>query len=170
MMKANSDNEHWENIYATKNQDEVSWTEEVPEISMSFIKGFHLPITAAIIDIGGGESKLVDCLLDAGFVNITVLDISERSIEKAKERLGVRSEKIHWVAQDITEFETNQLFDCWHDRATFHFLTELEEILKYTNLAKRFIKKEGYLVLVLFPKMVRRNVVDFPSGNIMRRK
>jgi ubiquinone/menaquinone biosynthesis C-methylase UbiE len=149
-MKTNSNKEHWENIYATKNPDEVSWTEEVPEISLSFINSFQLPKTGSIIDIGGGESRLAGCLLDTGYIDITVLDISEKSIEKAKKRLGKRADEINWVVQDITEFDTDQLFDCWHDRATFHFLTKTDQIVKYSTKAKQFVKQFGYMVIGTF--------------------
>jgi 2-polyprenyl-3-methyl-5-hydroxy-6-metoxy-1,4-benzoquinol methylase len=83
--------EHWEKVYETKKSHEVSWTEALPQTSLDFIHSFRLPKTASIIDVGGGESKLVDCLLDEGFENITVLDISEKSLAKAKQRLGTRA-------------------------------------------------------------------------------
>ena len=150
MTEGNSNKVHWDNIYGTKSPHEVSWTEDVPEISLSFIHSFNLPKTANIIDIGGGESRLASYLLDDGFVNVTVLDISERSIEKAKKQLGKRFEKINWIVQDIIEFRAVQLFDCWHDRAAFHFLTTGEHISKYAALARQYIKPNGYMVVGTF--------------------
>src|SRR6186713_3108221 len=93
--------EHWEKVYATKQPNEVSWTQELPKTSLDFIHHFHLPKNASIIDVGGGDSKLVDFLLDEGFENITVLDISEKAIERAKIRLGKNAEKVHWIVNDV---------------------------------------------------------------------
>jgi 2-polyprenyl-3-methyl-5-hydroxy-6-metoxy-1,4-benzoquinol methylase len=106
--------------------------------------------TAHIIDIGGGESKLAGYLLDAGFVNITVLDISGHSIEKAKKRLGSRADQIQWIAQDITEFQTDSHFDCWHDRAAFHFLTSPDDIAKYVNSTKLHVRQNGCMIIETF--------------------
>ena len=114
--------EHWEKVYATKQPHEVSWTQELPKTSLDFVHSFNLPKTASIIDIGGGDSKLVDYLLDEGFENISVLDISATAIEKAKQRLGAKAAKVNWIVSDVTEFHPSSTYDCWHDRATFHFL------------------------------------------------
>ena len=151
-MNTASNKDHWEHIYTTKSPEELSWTEAVPGISLSLIQGFHLPGTASIIDIGAGESGLAGFLLDAGYSKISVLDISETSIQKAKATLGKRSDQINWIAQDVTEFRTNEQFDCWHDRATFHFLTTNEQISKYTSLAKQYVKPGGYLIVGTFSK------------------
>ncbi|WP_339666981.1 class I SAM-dependent methyltransferase, partial [Maribacter arcticus] len=101
---------HWETVYETKNPDQVSWTQESPKTSLDFIHSFGLPKTAKIIDIGGGDSKLVDYLLDEGFENVTVLDISAKALEKAKDRLGEKANKVNWIVSDITEFEPNMTF------------------------------------------------------------
>ncbi len=95
---------HWETVYETKNPDQVSWTQEVPQTSLDFIHSFKLHKNASIIDVGGGDSKLVDFLLQEGFENITVLDISKRAIEKAQKRLGVLAQKVTWIESDIIEF------------------------------------------------------------------
>jgi 2-polyprenyl-3-methyl-5-hydroxy-6-metoxy-1,4-benzoquinol methylase len=141
---------HWEKVYETKNPDQVSWTQESPKTSLDFIHSFGLQKTAKIIDIGGGDSKLVDYLLDEGFENITVLDISAKSLEKAKTRLGEKADKVNWIVCDITEFEPNMTFDVWHDRATFHFLTTTEQISKYINTAKKSVN--GYMTIGTFSK------------------
>ncbi len=120
--------EHWEKIYLTKQPNEMSWTQENPKTSLDFIHSFNLPRQASIIDVGGGDSKLVDRLIDEGFEDITVLDISEQALKRAQERLGDKSKKIKWVVSDITEFETGKVYDLWHDRATFHFLTTAAQI------------------------------------------
>jgi 2-polyprenyl-3-methyl-5-hydroxy-6-metoxy-1,4-benzoquinol methylase len=149
-MVMNSSKDYWENIYQTRKTEDLSWTEEVPEISLSFIRGFRLPKTANIIDIGGGESKLADNLLREGFENITVLDISARSIERAKIRLGEKSKRITWIVQDVLDFTSDILYDCWHDRAAFHFLTNPDQISLYASLAKKYVKSNGYAVLGTF--------------------
>ena len=124
---------HWELVYKTKNPDQVSWTQDKPTTSLSFINSFGLKKTAKIIDIGGGDSKLVDFLLDEGFENITVLDISAKALEESQQRLGNKAKKVSWVVSDITEFKPSTTFDVWHDRATFHFLTTTQQIEKYLN-------------------------------------
>jgi SAM-dependent methyltransferase len=146
-MEANRKN-HWETVYETKNPNEVSWTQEIPKTSLDFIKSFDLTKKSKIIDIGGGDSKLVDFLIEEGFENITVLDISAKAIEKAKARLGVNAEKVNWVVSDITEFEPNETFEVWHDRATFHFLTSEEQIQKYMETARKSVS--GYLTVGTF--------------------
>ena len=139
---------HWETVYETKNPDQVSWTQELPKTSLDFIHSFGLAKNAKIIDIGGGDSKLVDYLLDSGFENITVLDISAKALEKAKNRLGNKAKNVNWVVSDITEFEPNTSFDIWHDRATFHFLTTAEQIAKYMDTARKFVT--GYMTIGTF--------------------
>jgi SAM-dependent methyltransferase len=146
-MKLDS-RKHWETVYETKNPDQVSWTQENPKTSLEFIHSFGLKKTAKIIDIGGGDSKLVDYLLDAGFENISVLDISATALEKAKKRLGEKANKINWIASDITEFKPNMTFDIWHDRATFHFLTTPDQIKKYMSIARKSVN--GFLTIGTF--------------------
>ena len=131
---------HWEDIYKRKMPNEVSWTQEIPQTSIDFIKSFDLPKNAEIIDVGGGESKFVDYLLSKGYENITVLDISKNAIEKAKTRIGVNSDKVKWVVSDINEFIPNNKFDFWHDRAVFHFLTNQESILKYSKMVSSYAR------------------------------
>ncbi|MFC4268750.1 class I SAM-dependent methyltransferase [Polaribacter marinivivus] len=139
---------HWETVYETKNPDQVSWTQETPKISLEFIHSFGLKKTAKIIDIGGGDSKLVDYLLDEGFENVSVLDISSKSLEKAKNRLGEKANKVNWIVSDITEFEPNMTYDVWHDRATFHFLTTPDQIKKYMKTARKSVS--GFLTIGTF--------------------
>lgn len=141
---------HWEIVYQTKNPEQVSWTQETPKTSLDFIHSFGLKKTAKIIDVGGGDSKLVDYLLDEGFKNVTVLDISAKSLEKAKDRLGEKANKVNWIVSDITEFEPNMTFDIWHDRATFHFLTKTEQIKKYIKTARKSVN--GFLTIGTFSK------------------
>lgn len=147
-MKDITSKEHWERIYETKNPGQVSWTQEVPKTSVNFIQSFGLAKTARIIDVGGGDSNLVDYLLDEGYNNITVLDISEKALEKAKSRLGNKAQKVNWVVSDITEFKPTTTYDIWHDRATFHFLTTTEQVLKYIETARNYVN--GYMTIGTF--------------------
>ena len=133
--------EHWENVYASKQPNDVSWTEEIPKTSLDFIHSFNLPKSASIIDIGGGDGKLVDYLISEGFENITVLDISENAIEKAKNRLGEMASSVTWIVSDILEFSPATSYDCWHDRATFHFLTDATEVDSYLETARKAVNQ-----------------------------
>lgn len=140
--------DHWDKVYTTKQPNEVSWTQEVPQTSLDFIHSFNVPKTARIIDIGGGDSKLVDYLLDEGYEDITVLDILEAALLRAKERLGDKSAKVNWIVADITEFQPDSTYDVWHDRATFHFLTTREQIQTYVSTASRAVN--GYMAIGTF--------------------
>ena len=141
---------HWENVFATKNPNEVSWTQKYPKTAINYLEGLELPKTAYIIDIGGGDSNLVDALLQNGYENIWVLDISEFALEKAKKRLGDKADKVHWIVSDITEFSTEIKFDFWHDRAVFHFLTEQESIDKYIAILNNAMADNGNFLLGTF--------------------
>jgi len=139
---------HWENVYTDKQPQEVSWTQEVPQTSLDFIRDFKLAKTANIIDIGGGDSKLVDFLLDDGYKNITVLDISEQALLRAQSRLGERAKLVTWIASDILNFSPDTQYDLWHDRATLHFLTAADQIKQYTGIAASSVT--GFLTIGTF--------------------
>lgn len=149
-MNLNSLKEHWENVYNTKAENEVSWYQPYPSTSMEIISSLNLSPDAAMIDIGGGDSHLAEALLDKGFTNIHVLDISASAIERAKDRLGVKASRIQWNVSDVTELNTSVQFDLWHDRAAFHFLTTEDKIASYVALAEKNIKKDGWLVIGTF--------------------
>ena len=135
----NSLQNHWNKIYETKQPNEVSWTQDIPITSLNFINSFNLSKDAKIIDIGGGDSKLVDFLLEDGYENLTVLDISEKAIQRAKIRLGKKADKIKWIISDINDFEPQQNYTVWHDRAAFHFLTTPEQVTRYISTAKKAV-------------------------------
>lgn len=130
---------HWEAIYETKTPDEVSWTQKTPYVSLEFIYDSAIMKNARIIDVGGGDSLLVDHLLSAGFENITVLDISEKALDRAKKRLGERAKNVKWIVSDITDFKPKEKYDLWHDRATFHFLTSDRDIETYRSLVSEYV-------------------------------
>lgn len=141
--------EHWEKVYATKTPGEVSWTQAKPETSLRFIHHFNVPKDAAIIDIGGGDSKLVDFLLGEGYSNITVLDISEHAVIRAQQRLGERAKMVKWIVSDIVDFVPDTIYDVWHDRAAFHFMNTDEKVARYMNILKQSVKN-GYAVIGTF--------------------
>ncbi|MBS1537856.1 MAG: methyltransferase domain-containing protein [Bacteroidetes bacterium] len=141
---------HWENIYQTKKLSEVSWFEPTPETSLNFFQQFNIPKTAKIIDIGGGDSLLVDNLLKLGYQDITILDISEQALSRAKQRLGNKAANVKWVVADVVTFKPTEKYDFWHDRAAFHFLTEENEISDYLDTVQQNINPSGVLVIGTF--------------------
>jgi SAM-dependent methyltransferase len=141
---------HWENIYQNKNPEELSWTQAIPETSLKLIQSFHLSKEARIIDVGGGESRLVDCLLDEGFQNISVLDISETALNKARKRVGIRAGKVNWITADVTRYPFGEQFDLWHDRAVFHFMTTNEVRTAYCEQLKKAVRPGGSLIIGSF--------------------
>jgi|SRR5215469_15523448 len=142
---------HWEKIYTTKAPDQVSWYRPHLETSLALIKRSAPDRTASIIDVGGGESTLVDDLREQGFENITVLDVSQAAINASRERLGERAAGVHWIAADITQVELERLaYDVWHDRAVFHFLTAHEQRAAYVRQVARSVKSGGHVIVSTF--------------------
>ncbi|EMY3482088.1 class I SAM-dependent methyltransferase [Flavobacterium psychrophilum] len=141
---------HWENVFTTKTETEVSWFQEKPETSLNFVKEFNLQKNAKIIDIGAGDSHFIDALLDLGFTNLYLLDISAKAIVRIQERLGEKSKNVTFIVSDILDFHSEILFDFWHDRASFHFLTAEDQIRKYAQIVSQSIAKKGKLVIGTF--------------------
>lgn len=141
---------HWEHIYQTKSPTEVSWYQSTPETSLNFFKSFNIPKSAKIIDVGGGESFLVDHLLEMGYTNITVLDISANALERTKLRLGSKADSVTLIVANIASFNSYQTYDVWHDRAAFHFLTQKDDIKGYVQNAANHINTSGLLLLGSF--------------------
>lgn len=141
--------QHWDNIYQTKNFKDVSWYQEKPETSLSFLEKFKVPFGAKIIDCGGGDSYLVDNLLALGYTDITVLDISEGALSRAKRRLGDQASRVKWIVADVSSFQPEEKYDFWHDRAVFHFLKEAE-VSKYLEIIKSNLNLNGHLVIGTF--------------------
>lgn len=141
---------HWDNVFATKQETEVSWFEQKPETSLNFFIENNISKDAKIIDIGGGDSYLIDSLLDLGYTNLFLLDISENAINKIKNRLGAKSEKVTFIVSDILDFHPTTTYDVWHDRASFHFLTSVNEIATYKKLVSNAISENGFLFLGTF--------------------
>lgn len=150
-MEENFDRKnHWEKIYQTKELSTVSWYQPIPQTSLDLISEANLPKDARIIDIGGGDSFLVDHLLKLGFTEVTVLDISEKAIEKAKIRLGQNASKVKWIVADAASFASTEKYDFWHDRAAFHFLTNKKEVESYVKNASQLMTKNGKLTIGTF--------------------
>jgi SAM-dependent methyltransferase len=143
--------EHWERVYSTKAVDAVSWFQEHAEQSLRFIEDTAVPLNAAIVDVGGGASTLVDDLLARGCTNVTVLDISAAALRAAQDRLGSRAGLARWVEADITKVELPpRYYDVWHDRAVFHFLTDAQDRQAYVDALLHAIKPGGHVIVATF--------------------
>lgn len=142
---------HWEEVYASKSPDAVSWYAPHLRESLAYIQRTQLPKSAAIIDVGGGEATLVDDLLDAGYSNVAVLDISAHAVQVCKQRLGTRAAAVAWHVADVLEqrFEAGS-FDIWHDRAVFHFLNSDEQRAAYVRQVVHALKPGGYAIVGTF--------------------
>jgi SAM-dependent methyltransferase len=146
-----TDREHWEAVYREKRPDEVSWFRPHLDHSLRLIEEAGLAPTAAILDVGGGASTLVDDLLERGYLNVTVLDLSARALALARERLGPRAATVHWLAADVTQAELPaHHFEFWHDRAVFHFLTEEAARRRYVAAVRHALKPNGHIVVATF--------------------
>ncbi len=141
---------HWENIYKDKSPLEVSWYQSKPAVSLSMIDNLSLKKEENIIDVGGGASTLVDHLIEKGFKNITVLDLSSNALELAKKRLDERSKCVHWEAEDVTNFSSQKTYSLWHDRAVFHFLTDKKDRQKYKMKLQSSVRVGGYVIIAAF--------------------
>lgn len=142
---------HWETIYRTKSDQQVSWFREHLDNSLKLILNTKVEKDAAIIDVGGGSSTLADDLLEHGFIDVSVLDISAAALEKSKARLGEKAKKIQWIEADITQASLlENHYDVWHDRAVFHFLTDREDRRRYVELVMRSLKVGGHIIVASF--------------------
>jgi len=141
---------YWDEVYKKKSENDLSWFQEVPKKSLEMINELKLSKDANIIDIGGGDSRLVDCLIDSSFSKIDLLDISSEPLAKAKIRLGGKSNGVNFITSDITQFRPTKKYMLWHDRATFHFLTQIEQIESYLKIAHEALEVGGYLIVSTF--------------------
>lgn len=143
---------HWEGLYASRAPEQLGWYQEIPTASLEWIGKLRPPLDARIMDAGGGDSRLVDFLLDRGYRNITVLDISKNALQRARKRLGERAGLVEWICADVTTFEGESHYDIWHDRACFHFLLEDHQRARYRDLVMASLKDGGHLILGSFSK------------------
>ena len=162
---------HWENIYQKKEIDGVSWYQKVPVESLQLIKKYSISNSDKIIDIGCGKSFLVDNLLELNYTDISLVDISSNALKEVKDRLQNKS--LNFIETDILNFNSNDKYDIWHDRAVFHFITNPEGIEKYISLCNKFINNQGILIIGTFAEdgplkcsglEIKRYSVDQISG------
>ena len=149
-MEAASRQAHWESVYTTKGENEVSWFQQSPAPSLELIVQAGAAGNSAIIDIGGGASRLVDHLVEQGFEDVTVLDLSDAALKAAKARLGVRADRVRWLVADATIWEPVKQYDIWHDRAAFHFLTDGNDRAAYVARLGRGLKIGGHAIIATF--------------------
>jgi len=143
--------EHWQSVYQDKAEQQTSWYRPHLETSLHWIDALEMPHDAPVIDVGGGRSTLVDDLLDRGFTDITVLDLSEAALAQSRARLGEQAESVRWLAGDITEVELPAAhYALWHDRAVFHFLVEHDLQQHYVDSAARAVREGGHLIVATF--------------------
>lgn len=142
--------EHWQGVYKARAETEVSWFQTAPAPSLDLLRLAGAKRDSAIVDIGGGASLLVDCLLAEGFRDLTVLDLSQAALDKARARLGPAAAGIAWIADDATTWAPTRIFDFWHDRAAFHFLTEPEDRAAYAARISRAVRPGGHVIIGTF--------------------
>ncbi len=142
--------DHWEQVYATRNADEVSWYQVRPDTSLRLIEGLGMDRNDAVIDVGGGASTVVDHLLDLGYADVTVLDIAAAALEAVRQRLGRRARQVCWIAGDVNEVKPAGPYRLWHDRAVFHFLTEPESRRRYVGTLSAAVPAGGSAIVATF--------------------
>ena len=141
---------HWEKVYTDKSTQETSWYQAVPTPSLQMIRHAANGDTPSLIDVGGGASLLVDFLLERGFSDLTVLDISSRALEQVRSRLGARAQGIELIEADVTQFEPGRTWEIWHDRAAFHFLTDPADRARYIKVLGRALAAGGQAIIAAF--------------------
>ncbi|MBR1170682.1 class I SAM-dependent methyltransferase [Bradyrhizobium liaoningense] len=141
---------HWDHVYATKGEAEVSWYQDSPAISLAMIRAAGSDRDTAIIDIGGGASRLVDALLQDGYRDVAVLDLSANALEAAKKRIGQAASTVDWIVADATTWRPARTYDVWHDRAAFHFLTDPRDRAAYVERLRSTVKPGGHVIIATF--------------------
>jgi len=151
MTSSGGRREHWENVYNRKSPQEVSWFRPHLDRSIAFLEAARIPRDAAVIDVGGGASTFVDDLLDRGYSNLTVLDLSPTALEAARARLGERASRVRWLCADVTDAPLEPAaYDFWHDRAVFHFLLDRDSRERYIAQVRKALKPGGHVVVATF--------------------
>ena len=146
----NTKKQHWETVFTTKAENEVSWYQKEPQTSIQLIQACKVPKDAKIIDIGGGDSYLIDSLLDLGYTNLYLLDIFDAAIERAKIRLGDKAKNVTFIVSDSLHFQSDEKFDVWHDRAFFHFFTDANDIALYRKNVKTNTNQNAHFIIGTF--------------------
>jgi len=145
-----ADAQHWNEVYRTRGATQVSWFQSEPTMSLELVAALGLDPADAVIDVGAGASQLVDRLLERGHHDLTVLDISADALHTAQERLGARSDDVHWVCTDLLSWRPQRRYQLWHDRAVFHFLINAADQGRYRTLAADAVAPGGYLIIGTF--------------------
>jgi SAM-dependent methyltransferase len=145
-----SSKEHWDQVYGTKSSNNVSWYEAHPGKSLELIRATGAQPADPIIDVGSGASFLVDKLIDAGYLDLTVLDISAEVLQKLRTRLGPRADAVTFLPRDVTALQPDRRYAVWHDRAVFHFLVEREDRERYVDVLRRALLPKGHVVIATF--------------------
>ncbi len=142
--------DHWDNVYASKGEDEVSWFQENPRRSLELIAQIGINKAAPVVDVGGGASRLIDALIEQGYADTTVLDISKRAVALAQERLGRFQDSVDWIVADVTEWTPRRRYALWHDRAVFHFLTAEGDRKAYRKTLAKGLASDGHVIIATF--------------------
>ena len=141
---------HWEHVYSTMDPTKVSWYQGAPKESMRMIAATGVAPHAAVIDVGGGTSTLVDNLLDTGFDDITALDVASAALAHSRARLGDAASTVTWIEQDVLHFKPHRPYKLWHDRAVFHFLTDKDQQRHYVEVLEKAVEPGGHVILATF--------------------
>ncbi|HLQ93934.1 MAG TPA: methyltransferase domain-containing protein [Xanthobacteraceae bacterium] len=149
-MDVTSRQAHWQGVYSSKRPEEVSWFQETPAVSLELMRAAGVTQASSIIDVGGGASRLVDVLMDAGYQNLTVLDLSAAALAATQARLGQGAAAVTWIAADVTTWQPRETYDLWHDRAAFHFLTEPADRGAYVACLMAALKPGGHAIMATF--------------------
>jgi len=146
----NKKKEHWEEVYGKKEDNQVSWYQDVPETSLRLIRDLRLALDDAVIDLGGGNSNLTHELYKEGYQNLSVLDISGLALARSRKKMGAGGSGVNWIESDVLDFDAYNQYEVIHDRATFHFLTREDEIKKYVDIVTKAVKTGGFLIVSTF--------------------
>jgi len=141
---------HWQEVYQTRGERDVSWFQEIPTISLDLIRATGIGADASIVDIGAGASRLVDALVTEGFRSVSVLDVSEKALATSRDRLGARAKYVTWIVADVTAWRPDESYDLWHDRAAFHFLTEPGGRAAYAERVRKAVRPGGHVIIGSF--------------------
>lgn len=145
-----SNTDHWNEVYITKTEAELSWHQNDPSVAINLMKKAGLTTASAVIDIGAGTSRLMERLLDLGIRDLSALDLSESALAAARARLGEREKSVKWIVDDITKWEPTQVYDIWHDRAVFHFLVNPKDRIAYSQRLSQSIVPDGHVIIATF--------------------
>lgn len=141
---------HWQGVYQTKRENQVSWFQESPDVSLDLIRATGAKPGTAIVDVDGGASRLVDTLIQEGFRSVSVLDLSENALATSRARLGESARRVDWIVADVTAWQPHRVYDVWHDRAAFHFLTDPDDQVAYAGCVRRAVSPGGYVIIGTF--------------------